>query len=197
MYQMLTQAPNWGEADLSSLRFCTSGGAPLPVPLVEKYGREKGVCFKQGFGMTEYGPGLFALPAEDAIRKAFAAFQAAKDRLEYERFEMLLAVRAELTAEVLAREGALFAEGGAGLPPDVIEATPRALCGVDGTAPDECLRTIPPREHGGNMDIRYMTRGTTVYLPVFVRGALFHLGDVHALQGDGEIVGTGIEVSAE
>jgi fatty-acyl-CoA synthase len=70
MYQMLTQAPNWDEADLSSLRFCTSGGAPLPVPLVEKYGSEKGVRFKQGFGMTEYGPGLFALPAEDAVRKA-------------------------------------------------------------------------------------------------------------------------------
>jgi fatty-acyl-CoA synthase len=70
MYQMLTQAPNWEQADLSNLRFCTSGGAPLPVPLVEKYNREKGVRFKQGFGMTEYGPGLFALPAEDAIRKA-------------------------------------------------------------------------------------------------------------------------------
>ncbi|HZD57573.1 MAG TPA: long-chain fatty acid--CoA ligase [Anaerolineales bacterium] len=70
MYQMLTQAPNWESADLSSLRFCTSGGAPLPVPLVEQYTREKGVRFKQGFGMTEYGPGLFALPPEDAIRKA-------------------------------------------------------------------------------------------------------------------------------
>jgi fatty-acyl-CoA synthase len=70
MYQRLTQAPNWDEADLSSLRFCTSGGAPLPVPLVEQYAREKGVRFKQGFGMTEYGPGLFALPAEDAIHKA-------------------------------------------------------------------------------------------------------------------------------
>ena len=70
MYQMLTQASNWQQADLSSLRFCTSGGAPLPVPLVEQYAEEKGVRFKQGFGMTEYGPGLFALPAEDAIRKA-------------------------------------------------------------------------------------------------------------------------------
>ncbi len=70
MYQMLTQAPNWETADMSSLRFCTSGGAPLPVPLVQKYAAEKGVRFKQGFGMTEYGPGLFALPAEDAVRKA-------------------------------------------------------------------------------------------------------------------------------
>jgi fatty-acyl-CoA synthase len=70
MYQMLTQAENWDAADLSSLRFCTSGGAPLPVPLVEKYTAEKSIRFKQGFGMTEYGPGLFALPPEDAIRKA-------------------------------------------------------------------------------------------------------------------------------
>jgi fatty-acyl-CoA synthase len=70
MYQMMTQAPNWQTADMSSLRFCTSGGAPLPVPLIEQYTREKGIRFKQGFGMTEYGPGLFALPPEDAIRKA-------------------------------------------------------------------------------------------------------------------------------
>ena len=70
MYQMLTQAPNWAQVDLSSLRFCTSGGAPLPVTLVEKFGSEKGVRFKQGFGMTEFGPGIFALAPEDAIRKA-------------------------------------------------------------------------------------------------------------------------------
>jgi fatty-acyl-CoA synthase len=70
MYQMLTQAPNWHDADLSSLRFCTSGGAPLPITLVEQFGAEKGVRFKQGFGMTEFGPGIFALSPEDAIRKA-------------------------------------------------------------------------------------------------------------------------------
>ncbi len=70
MYQMLTQAPNWADADLSSLRFCTSGGAPLPVTLVEQFRDEKGVRFKQGFGMTEFGPGIFALAPDDAIRKA-------------------------------------------------------------------------------------------------------------------------------
>jgi fatty-acyl-CoA synthase len=70
MYQVMTQASNWDSADLSTLRFCTSGGAPLPVPLVEKYTAEKRIRFKQGFGMTEFGPGLFALPPEDAIRKA-------------------------------------------------------------------------------------------------------------------------------
>jgi fatty-acyl-CoA synthase len=70
MYQMMLQAPNFKTVDLSSLRFCTSGGAPLPVPVIEQYTREKGIRFKQGFGMTEYGPGLFALAPEDAIRKA-------------------------------------------------------------------------------------------------------------------------------
>ena len=70
MYQLLTQAANWETAVLTTLRFCTSGGAPLPVPLVEKYTREKQIKFKQGFGMTEFGPGIFALAADDAIRKA-------------------------------------------------------------------------------------------------------------------------------
>jgi fatty-acyl-CoA synthase len=70
IYQMLTTAPNWKEADLSSLRFCQSGGAPVPVPLVEKYMQEKGVLFRQGFGMTEFGPGIFSLASEDAITKA-------------------------------------------------------------------------------------------------------------------------------
>ena len=70
MYQMMAAAPNWETVDLSNLRFCTSGGAPLPVSLVQKFHREKGVQFKQGFGMSEFGPGIFALAQEDAIRKA-------------------------------------------------------------------------------------------------------------------------------
>jgi amidase len=49
--------------------------------------------------------------------------------------------------------------------------------------------------HGGNMDYRGFREGVTVQLPVFVEGALLHVGDGHARQGDGEIVGTGIEVS--
>jgi acetamidase/formamidase len=47
------------------------------------------------------------------------------------------------------------------------------------------------------MDYRGFVAGVTVYFPVFVSGALFHLGDAHAVQGDGEIVGTGLEVSCE
>jgi len=69
-YQLLTEAPNWEQADLSTLRFCTSGGAPLPIGLVEKFRAEKNIQFKQGFGMSEFGPGVFALAPEDAIRKA-------------------------------------------------------------------------------------------------------------------------------
>jgi len=67
--------------------------------------------------------------------------------------------------------------------------------GVMGVAPDtdELLSTIPPRASGGNMDNKYLTAGTRVYFPVFVEGALFSIGDTHALQGDGEVCGTAVE----
>ena len=67
--------------------------------------------------------------------------------------------------------------------------------GVLGVAPDtdSLLVTIPPRTNGGNMDNRYMGAGTTVYLPVWVEGANFSIGDAHAAQGDGEVSGTAIE----
>ncbi|MDZ7266577.1 MAG: long-chain fatty acid--CoA ligase [candidate division KSB1 bacterium] len=70
VFQMLSEAPNWPAADLTSLRYCMSGGAPMPVPLIRRYQQEKGVVFRQGFGMTEFGPGVFSLAAEDAERKA-------------------------------------------------------------------------------------------------------------------------------
>lgn len=56
---------------------------------------------------------------------------------------------------------------------------------------------VPPRKNGGNMDIRHLTRGTKLYLPVGVDGALFSIGDTHAAQGDGEVCGTAIEASME
>ena len=52
-------------------------------------------------------------------------------------------------------------------------------------------RTAPPSHAGGNMDIRQLTAGTTLYLPVQVPGALFSVGDAHGAQGDGEVSGTG------
>lgn len=69
------------------------------------------------------------------------------------------------------------------------------FCGVMGVAPREPgrLTTIPPRENGGNLDIRHLTQGTTAWFPVLVPGALFSCGDCHSAQGDGEVNGTGIE----
>ncbi|HLI51974.1 MAG TPA: acetamidase/formamidase family protein [Thermomicrobiaceae bacterium] len=54
---------------------------------------------------------------------------------------------------------------------------------------------VPPRRNGGNMDIRHLTRGARLFLPVWVEGALFSVGDTHAAQGDGEVCGTAIEVA--
>ncbi|HYI24342.1 MAG TPA: acetamidase/formamidase family protein, partial [Thermomicrobiales bacterium] len=59
----------------------------------------------------------------------------------------------------------------------------------------QAISTATSAEHGGNMDYRGFKQGATVYFPVFTEGALFHLGDGHAAQGDGEIAGTGIEIS--
>ena len=61
----------------------------------------------------------------------------------------------------------------------------------------ECLRTIPPREFGGNMDIRYMKEGVTIYLPCLIDGCGLAIGDFHYAQGDGEVSGTAIEMDAD
>jgi formamidase len=57
------------------------------------------------------------------------------------------------------------------------------------------LRTIPPRETGGNLDVRQLVAGSRLWLPVSVPGALFSIGDLHFAQGDGEVCGTAIEVA--
>jgi len=69
------------------------------------------------------------------------------------------------------------------------------FAGVMGVAPDtdEMLNTIPPRENGGNLDDPNLVAGTTVYFPVFVPGALFSIGDTHAIQALGEVSGTAME----
>ncbi len=97
----------------------------------------------------------------------------------------------------LQRERALAAAGGAVLLPDPEFAEPASLCGEEGTRAEECLRTIPPREHGGNLDIRYLQTGATVYLPCFVDGCGLAVGDLHFAQGDGEVAGTAIEMDGE
>ena len=72
------------------------------------------------------------------------------------------------------------------------------MLGCFGVAPadGEAISTATSAQHGGNMDYKGFSAGVTVYFPVFVPGALFFLGDPHAVQGAGEIAGTGIEISA-
>lgn len=94
------------------------------------------------------------------------------------------------------REAALAAAGGFVLGPQPLDAMPAAVCGPSGTHKDRCLRTIPPRENGGNMDVKQMQVGTTLLLPCFVDGCLLSIGDVHFAQGDGEVSGTAIEMDA-
>jgi len=95
-----------------------------------------------------------------------------------------------------AREAELAAAGGAALPPQPVGALPAAVCGPQGPARAECLRTIPPRENGGNMDVQQMQVGTTLLLPCFIDGCGLFVGDVHYAQGDGEVSGTAIETGA-
>jgi amidase len=70
--------------------------------------------------------------------------------------------------------------------------------GTIGTAEKhESLYSVKPHDHGGNMDCQEVTVGNTLYLPVDVEGGHLYLGDCHAAQGDGEICGISVEVSAE
>lgn len=71
----------------------------------------------------------------------------------------------------------------------------KPFAGTIGVAPAEkgLHSVVPPRRVGGNLDIRDLAAGTTLYLPIEVEGALFSIGDTHAAQGDGEVCGTAIE----
>lgn len=72
------------------------------------------------------------------------------------------------------------------------------MIGVIGVAPlGDALRTSYPGRHGGNMDTNMITEGTTLYLPIAVPGGLFAVGDVHAVMGDGEVGGSGLEIPAD
>lgn len=99
-------------------------------------------------------------------------------------------------AKWAAREKQLGEAGGIALQPQPTGAQPAAVCGANGSHKSECLRTIPPRENGGNMDIKQMVVGTTLLLPCYVDGCGLFIGDVHYAQGDGEVAGTAIETGA-
>src|SRR5215471_8685307 len=88
----------------------------------------------------------------------------------------------ELMRRTRDREQAALDAGGA------VPATPAIAA--------EALRTIPPREQGGNVDIKHLVAGTRLFLPVDTPGALFSAGDAHFAQGDAEACGTAIEMAA-
>jgi len=88
------------------------------------------------------------------------------------------------------REQRALDRGGMVLMPDAAGAVPTGPCGVHG------LRTLPPRENGGNFDVKQITKGAKLLLPVFQKGALFSTGDGHFAQGDGEVCVTAVEMGA-
>ncbi|SKK30323.1 Probable acetamidase/formamidase [Mycobacteroides abscessus subsp. bolletii] len=100
---------------------------------------------------------------------------------------------AELLARWNAREGALIATDpnrvpALALPPEPRDAVLGALSGDSfDRAAAEAARTAPPRENGGNQDIKNLTKGSRVFYPVFVPGGKLSVGDLHFSQGDGEI----------
>ena len=98
--------------------------------------------------------------------------------------------RLKVTPLDLTRKVAKFSDG--------IEIPTRPFFGVLGVAPPAMTGRIsshPPWVHGGNMDNKDLVAGTTLYLPVYVPGALFSVGDGHAGQGDGEVCTSALETS--
>ena len=94
----------------------------------------------------------------------------------------------QLMKVIMERETRLYSEG-----KTVFLPNPRGAAPPREPITSEGLRTIPPRENGGNMDTRGMSIGSTIYFPIFVEGALFSVGDMHFTQGDGEVCGLAIE----
>jgi formamidase len=100
-----------------------------------------------------------------------------------------LAPSRALLAKITAREAALIGRGGFALPPDPAGAVP-ASAEIAG----EALRTVPPRENVGNVDIKQLSAGARLFMPVWAQGALFSAGDAHFAQGDCETCGTAVEM---
>ena len=102
-----------------------------------------------------------------------------------------VAPSAETLKAWTAREQRVIEKGGMALPPDPAGAVPASgPCALAG------LRTLPPRENGGNFDVKQLTKGSKLFLPVFKEGALFSTGDAHFAQGDGEVCVTAVEMGA-
>ena len=101
-----------------------------------------------------------------------------------------VAPSAQKLKEWTEREQRALDAGAFVVPPGEAGAVPSGRCGIEG------LRTIPPRENGGNFDVKQLTKGAKLLLPVFAEGALFSTGDGHFAQGDGEVCVTAVEMGA-
>jgi acetamidase/formamidase len=152
-------------------------GHPLSGPIAVRGARPGDVLVVEivamepaPFGWTHIRPGRGLLP-EAEFPEAFLQIWNLEDRA---------------VARMRARSGARVAVPLAPFP------------GVLGTALDEPggHSTMPPRKNGGNMDIKQLTAGATVYIPVWVDGGLLSVGDGHGAQGDGEVCISAVEMSA-
>lgn len=124
------------------------------------------VEFRIDYGVNNSGPGQGAAP------------------------ELLPAVARNIIRVDLARGVAMFSPR--------IELPLAPFMGIMAVAPPAAhapANSKPPGAFGGNMDLKVLTRGATLYLPVFQEGAQFFTGDGHGLQGDGEVNGTALEIS--
>ncbi len=192
------------DADLTTLDL--RRGHPLSGPIAVR-GAEPGDVLKveilavetDGFGSTAVIPGFGLLG--DLFEEPFLVTWGLSDgvatsgrmegvRIPADPFVGVIGVAPshERLERFRAREAALAEAGGFALPPEPGGAVPA----VEPYA-SSALRTIPPRETGGNLDVPQARAGATVFLPVDVAGALLSLGDVHFAQGEGEVCGTAIE----
>ena len=124
------------------------------------------ISFRVSYGVNNTGPGKGVLP------------------------NLLLEQSAKLIRIDLERGVALFSED--------IEVPLNPFMGIMAVSPPTTLGMVsstPPGAWGGNMDLKFLGKGSTLYLPVFNRGAQFFTGDGHAAQGDGEVDGGAIEIS--
>jgi formamidase len=97
----------------------------------------------------------------------------------------------ELLGQINRREADLSRRGGMVLLPETADSVP-----ADPAIARTAVRTIAPHETGGNLDVKQLTKGTTLRIPVYAPGALFSVGDAHFAQGDGESCGTAVEMGA-
>jgi formamidase len=173
-----------------------------PIPL-----EDSGPLAGQGWGYTgifsrNNGGGFLTDQFPDAYKAIwdFNGQMATSRHVPEVRFEGLIhpglmgtAPSAELLAKWNKREGDLIATDPNRVPPLALppEAEHAVLGGLDRgewkRVGSEAARTAPPRENGGNQDIKNLSKGTRVFYPVFVDGANLSMGDLHFSQGDGEI----------